>query len=97
MNALGILEKYKQLSIQGYELNQELIELESAIRDVKLLGKYKLKLHNYSFDVYSVNKDGKAELISLDDLKEIEELTNARLTSMGNYNYHFTWVHEISE
>lgn len=97
MDALEILEKYKQLTIKGYELNQELIELESAIRDVKLLGKYKLKLHNYSFDLYSVNKDGKPELIPLDDLKEIEELTSSRLTSMGNYNYHFIWVHEISE
>ena len=95
MDAVTILEKYKQLTVKEYEVRQEMDQLTSSIRDEKLLCKYNVRLDNYSFTIYYIADKGKACLIPLDDLKKIEDLTNSKLTSMNNYNYHFTWIHEI--
>ena len=96
-DALTILEQYRNLIIKEYEIHKEINELEDQVTHGKLLDKYKVRLGNYSFDLYYIGEDCKAYLIPLEDLKEIEELTNAKLTSMNNYTYHFAWINEITE
>ena len=97
MDALTILEKYRNLTIKEYEIHKEIDELKEKLTHEKLLDKYKVRMDHYSFNLYYIGEDGKAYLIPLEDLKEIEELTNAKLTSMNNYNYHFAWINEITE
>jgi len=97
MDALAILEKYRDLVIKEYDLHKEINDLKDEVRTVKLLDKYRVSMGNYSFDVYYVGEDYKSYLIPLDDLKEIEELTHAKLTGVYNYTYHFAWINEITE
>lgn len=97
MDALAILEKYRNLIIKEYEIRKEIDELKEKLTHEKLLDKYKVRMGHYSFDLYYIGEDCKAYLIPLEDLKEIEELTNAKLTSMNNYNYNFAWINEITE
>ncbi len=85
------LLEYKRLVEQDYNLRTKLENLKGH-NDNKILGKYHISLDDYGFTVFSNTLNNTLEgLIPLDDLKQIEKLTGAKLYKLHNFNYAFTW------
>lgn len=85
------LLEYKRLVEQDYNLQTKLENLKGH-NDNKILGKYRISLYDYGFTVFPNSLNNTLEgLIHLDDLKQIEELTGAKLYKLHNFSYSFTW------